>query len=127
MDNKQSNLRSKLNIDKSIHSYGLWLKIKADYYLQLKHFEAAINSYENAIEILEENHPKVPLIFFNCGCAYYFKKDKKKSIEFLSRAINGFCNLNMDNNYFGYIPKPDDIKKKIETARSLVEVLQREK
>ena len=127
MDNKQSNLRSKLNIDKSIPSYGLWLKIKADYYLQLKHFEAAINSYENAIEILEENHPKVPLIFFNCGCAYYFKKDKKKSIEFLSRAINGFCNLNMDNNYFGYIPKPDDIKKKIETARSLVEVLQREK
>ena len=127
MDNKQSNLRSKLKIDDKFPSYGLWLKIKGDYYLQLKHFEAAINSYENAIENLKENHPKVPLILFNCGCAYYFKKDKKKSIEFLSRAINGFCNLNYSDNYFGYKPKPEDIKKKIETARSLIEVLQREK
>ena len=90
-------------------------------------FEFSINSYENAIENLKENHPKVPLILFNCGCAYYFKKDKKKSIEFLSRAINGFCNLNYSDNYFGYKPKPEDIKKKIETARSLIEVLQREK
>ena len=127
MDNKQSNLRSKLKIDEKFPSYGLWLKIKGDYYLQLKHFEAALNSYENAIEILKENHPKVPLILFNCGCAYYFKKDKKKAIEFLSRAINGFCNINFGDNYFGYTPKSDDIKKKIETARSLIEVLQREK
>ena len=105
IDNKQNKLKCKLKIDKSVPSYGLWLKIKGDFYLQLKHFEAAVHNYEEALEILEENHPKVPVIFLNWGCAYYFKKDKKKAIEYLSRVINGFCNQNMENKLFGFIPK----------------------
>ena len=66
MDNQTTNLRKKLKIDKSIPSYGLWLKVKGDYYFLLKHFDAAIDSYKNALDTLEKNNAKIPLILFNC-------------------------------------------------------------
>ena len=125
MDDQNSNLRSKLKIDKNIPSYGLWLKIKGDYYLKIKHFDAACNSYEEALKTLEPNHPKIPLILFNCGCAYYFKKNKEKSIDYLQKCINSFLSLsqNRNANYFGHYPNEKIIKKKMETAQILLDAL----
>ena len=90
MDDQKSNLRRKLKIDKNISAYGLWLKIKGDYYLRKKHYDAACASYKEALETLEKNHPKIPLILFNYGCAFYFMKNTKKAIEYLQKSINSF-------------------------------------
>ena len=127
MDNKNSNLRSQLNIDENTPNYGLWLKIKGDYYIHLKHYEAAIFSYEKAIKILDQNNPKIPLILFNCGCSYYFIKNKNKAIDYLNRCINSFAYKERNDNYFGLMENPETVKKKIETAKKLVKILSNEK
>ena len=126
MDNQTTNLRKKLKIDKSIPSYGLWLKVKGDYYFLLKHFDAAIESYKNALDTLEKNNAKIPLILFNCGCSYYFMKNKPKAIEYLNRSINTFSNLKENDKYFGLSENKDKILKKINIAKSLVEALSSE-
>ena len=133
MESNQNNLRKKLDIDKKISSYGLWLKVKGDFYLISKHFEAAIKSYGDALDILEKDHPKIPLILFNSGCAYYFLKNKQKAFEFLNLSINAFNNLNikfnankndyLKNNYFGFVEKSETIQQKIAIAKSLIEAL----
>ena len=125
MDDQHSNLRSKLKIDKNIPSYGLWLKIKGDFYLKMKHFDAACNSYDEALKTLEPNHPKIPLILFNCGCAYYFNKNKEKSIKYLEQSVNSFLSQERNANYFGYYPSKEIIKKKIDTANNLLDNLRK--
>ena len=126
MDKQTYNLRNKLKIDKSIPSYGLWLKVKGDYYFLLKHFDAAIESYKNALDTLEKGNSKIPLILFNCGCAYYFMKNKPKAIEYLNRSISSFSNLKENDKYFGLSENKDKIIKKINVAKSLVEALSNE-
>ena len=126
MDNKTSNLRSKLKIDKNIPSYGLWLKIKGDYYFIINHFDAAIESYKNALETLEKNNPKMPIILFNCGCAFYFMKNKPKAIEYLNRSISAFSSIKKNDNYFGLNEKKETITNKYNTAKKLVEALSNE-
>ena len=123
MDDQKSNLRRKLKIDKNISAYGLWLKIKGDYYLRKKHYDAACASYKEALETLEKNHPKIPLILFNYGCAFYFMKNTKKAIEYLQKSINSFLSQNRGDNYFGHYPDKDTIKTKIKTAQNLVNAL----
>ena len=123
MDDQKSNLRRKLKIDKNISAYGLWLKIKGDYYLRKKHYDAACASYKEALETLEKNHPKIPLIFFNYGCAFYFMKNTKKAIEYLQKSINSFLSQNRGANYFGHYPDKDTIETKIKTAQNLVNAL----
>ena len=133
LENNQNNLRKKLDINQSIPSYGLWLKLKGDYYLLTKHFDAAEESYKKALETLEKNHPKIPLILFNRGCACYFLKDKQKALEFLNLSISAFNNLNIKlndnqnnpnkNNYFGIAEKNKTIQQKIAIAKSLIEAL----
>ena len=123
MDDQKSNLRRKLKIDKNISAYGLWLKIKGDYYLRKKHYDAACASYKEALETLEKNHPKIPLILFNYGCAFYFMKNTKKAIEYLQKSINSFLSQNRGDNYFGHYPDKDTIETKIKTAQNLVNAL----
>ncbi len=123
MDDQKSNLRRKLKIDKNISTYGLWLKIKGDYYLRKKHYDAACASYKEALETLEKNHPKIPLILFNYGCAFYFMKNTKKAIEYLQKSINSFLSQNRGDNYFGHYPDKDTIETKIKTAQNLVNAL----
>ena len=123
MDDQKSNLRRKLKIDKNISAYGLWLKIKGDYYLRKKHYDAACASYKEALETLEKNHPKIPLILFNYGCAFYFMKNTKKAIEYLQKSINSFLSQNRGANYFGHYPDKDTIETKIKTAQNLVNAL----
>ena len=123
MDDQKSNLRRKLKIDKNISAYGLWLKIKGDYYLRKKHYDAACASYKEALETLEKNHPKIPLILFNYGCAFYFMKNTKKAIEYLQKSINSFLSQNRGTNYFGHYPDKDTIETKIKTAQNLVNAL----
>ena len=127
MDNEQNNLRKSLKINEKTPSYGLWLKIKGDYYFYIKHFEAAIHSYESALKILEEKNPKIPLILFNCGTAYFFLQKKAKAVEYLYKCINAFNNLDMDNNYFGIIESRESIKKKIKITENLINALTDEK
>ena len=127
MDNEQNNLRKSLKINENTPSYGLWLKIKGDYYFYIKHFEAAIHSYESALKILEEKNPKIPLILFNCGTAYFFLQKKAKAVEYLYKCINAFNNLDMDNNYFGIIESRESIKKKIKITENLINALTDEK
>ena len=123
MDDQKSNLRRKLKIDKNISAYGLWLKIKGDYYLRKKHYDAACASYKEALETLEKNHPKIPLILFNYGCAFYFMKNTKKAIEYIQKSINSFLSQNRGANYFGHYPDKDTIETKIKTAQNLVNAL----
>ena len=127
MDNAKSNLRSKLKINEKIPSYGLWLKIKGDYYLHLKHYDAAIESYKNAINILDKKHPKMPMILFNCGCAYYFNKDKNKALDYLNKSIVELSSIQPNNNYFGFVEDLETIKTKINVAKNLVEILSKQK
>ena len=88
-----NNLENKLNIDKNIPNFYLWLKLKGDFYLKNSSFEAAIYVYEEALKLLEQNNPHIPFILFNCGSAYYFKKNYKNAIEYLNRSVNGYQNL----------------------------------
>ena len=99
------------------------MKIKGDYYLRKKHYDAACASYKEALETLEKNHPKIPLILFNYGCAFYFMKNTKKAIEYLQKSINSFLSQNRGANYFGHYPDKDTIETKIKTAQNLVNAL----
>ena len=125
MDNQNNNLRSKLKIDNNIPSYGLWLKLKGDYYLYKKIYDAACINYEDALKTLEPNHPQFPLILFYCGCSYYFIKNKEKSVKYLEQCIYSFGSINRGTNYFGHYPKEEFIKKKIETVKKLLEILKK--
>ena len=118
-----NNLKNKLNIDKKIPNFYLWLKLKGDFYLKLSAFEAAIYEYEEALKLLEPNNPHIPFILFNCGSAYYFKKNYKKAIGYLNLSINSYQNLKKKDNYFGIIPDSKTINKKIEKTRYLIAML----
>ena len=97
--------------------------VKGDYYFLLKHFDAAIESYKNALDTSDKGNPKIPLILFNCGCAYYFMKNKPKAIEYLNRSISSFSNLKENDKYFGLSENKDKIIKKINVAKSYEEYL----
>ena len=127
-DNTKNNLRDKLNIDEKIPSYGLWLKIKGDYYFKLKQYEEAIESYKNAMQLLNKNHPlKNAMTIFNCGCAYYFTKNKTMASFYFNKSIVEFDNIKSNNNCFCIGDDIEIITSKINIARKLEEALSKEK
>ena len=125
--NKQiNNLRQKLDINKEIRSYGLWLKLIGDYYLNMKQYDAAINRYNKAISTLKENHPLLPVIYFNCGTAYFFEGKKKESAEYLNKCINEYNILLANNSALHNYENQNEIIKKKDIAKKILDELSKE-
>ena len=125
-NNKIINLRQKLNINKEMRSYGLWLKLLGDYYLFKKQYDASINRYNKAISTLKENHPLLPVIYFNCGTAYFFEGKKHECAEYLNKCINEYnILLTNDNKLHNYENQKEIIKNK-DLAKKLLDELSKE-
>ena len=109
-----------LNIKEGTTSFELYNKIKGDYWFKDGDFNAAINYYKKAVEKMKSNDPKKPVVYFNIGCMYYFKNDKHNTIEFLNQCINAFRVFEYEKKTFNVLIRPDIIKKKVNTAKYLL-------
>ena len=109
-----------LNIKEGTTSFELYNKIKGDYWFKDGDFNAAINYYKKAVEKMKSNDPKKPVVYFNIGCMYYLKNDKHNTIEFLNQCINAFRVFEYEKKTFNVLIRPDIIKKKVNTAKYLL-------
>lgn len=121
--NSIDDIVNKIQIEKDLPAYGLICKIKGDYWFYKRDYKAAINYYENALNLFNKNEPKIAPILFNIGCVYFFKEDKPKAIEYLKRCINEYNNVLMQKNIFGFTPNVDKINKNIDNAKMLLSQL----
>ena len=93
-------LRKKLSIEDDIPANALINKIKGDFWFYKKDYKAAISYYENSLKLLEKNNPKIPVVLFNTGCAYFFSEDRAKASLYLNKSISEFKNLLLEKNIF---------------------------
>ena len=116
-------LRKKLSIEDDIPANALINKIKGDFWFYKKDYKAAISYYENSLKLFEKNNPKIPVVLFNTGCAYFFSEDRAKASLYLNKSISEFKNLLLEKNIFGFTPNYDSINKKIYNAKKLLSQL----
>ena len=114
-----------LKLDENTPSYELICKIKGDYWLfsSMKDIHASITFYEKALKLLPIYHPKKPIILFNVGYCYYLQEDKKKSIDYLSRCINEFNNVELNHSSFDFYHRPNVINQKVKIAKKMINLL----
>jgi len=118
-------LNIKLRFNENTPSYELIYKIKGDYWLfgGFKDIKASLASYEKALKLLPDNHPKRPVILFNMGYCYFMNDNKTMSVEYLSRCINEFNVVEMNHINFDFYYRADAISKKIKIAKKMISLL----
>lgn len=121
--NSIDDIRKKLNIEQDIPAFGLINKIKGDFWLFKKDYNAAITYYENALKLFEKDEPKRAPVLFNIGCSYFFNEDKHKAIEYLNRCINEYNNILIQKKQFGFTTDVDRINGVIYSAKNLLNQL----
>ena len=121
--NSIDDISIKLPIEKDLPAFGLIWKIKGDYWFYNKDYKAAINYYENALELFEKDESKRAPVLFNIGCVYFFQENKSKANEYLKRCINEYNNVLMQKNIFGFTPDTERINKNIDYAKMLLSQL----
>lgn len=109
-----------LNIKESNTSFELINKIKGDFWFKIGYYDSAINYYIKAVNQMGTNDPKRPIVYFNLGCSFYLKKDKKKSIEYLNQCINAFRELECGKKTFDVLVRKNVIAKKVDLAKHLL-------
>ena len=92
----------------------------------MKQYDAAINRYNKAISTLKENHPLLPVIYFNCGTAYFFEGKKKESAEYLNKCINEYNILLANNSALHNYENHNEIIKKKDIAKKILDELSKE-
>ena len=116
-------LKKKLSFEEDLPANALIYKIKGDFWFYRKDYNAAISYYENALKVFRQKDPKIPVVLFNLGCAYFFSDNKARASIFLNKSISEFKNLLMEKNIFGFTPNYDSINKKINNAKKLLSQL----
>ena len=118
--NNLDDLIQKINISKDTHTYGLISEIKGHFWFLKKDYKASVCFYEDALRLLHENHPKIPIILFNCGVSHFlYNKNREACREKLNRCINEFNT----NPFFSNEPNREEMIKKISLAKQLLNKL----
>ena len=121
------NLKKSLKINDKTTSYETINKIKGDYWFKTNDYFSAINYYEKTINMMKNNDPKKPIVYFNLGCSYYFYKNPQKAIENLNLCINAFRVFQYEQKTFDVLIRRDTISKKVQTAKRLIGYIENEK
>ena len=109
-----------LNIKERNTSYELIYKIKGDFWFKSGDYNAAINYYTKAVNKMDNNDAKKPIVYFNLGCSFYLKKDKKNTIEYFNQCINSFREFEYEKKTFNVLIRQDVIAKKVNLAKNLL-------
>ena len=115
-------LNKTLKFNENTPSYELLCKVKGDFWLfnSIKDIDASLSFYEKALKILPNSHPKKPIILFNMGYCHFLNNDKKKAVEYLSRCVNEFSNLEPNKSPFDFYYRPNALTQKVKTARKII-------
>ena len=115
-------LNKTLKFNENTPSYELLCKVKGDFWLfnSIKDIDASLSFYEKALKILPNSHPKKPIILFNMGYCHFLNNDNKKAVEYLSRCVNEFSNLEPNKSPFDFYYRPNALTQKVKTARKII-------
>lgn len=109
-----------LNIKEGNTSYELVNKIKGDFWFKNGDYNASKTYYQKAINKMNDNDPKKPVIYFNIGCSFYFQNDKNNAIQYLNQCINAFRVFDYEKKTFNVLVRQDIIAKKVNLAKYLL-------
>ncbi len=83
--------------------------------------DAAIKSHHNAAKFADDDNPIKGIALYNLGCAYSLKKEKKKAMDYLDKAIDaGMVNMQYYENDtdLDNLRKEERFKKIVEVAKA---------
>ena len=117
-------LKAKLKINEKTTSYELINKIKGDYWFKTGDYQAAITYYAKTIEMMKNNDPKKPIVYFCLGCAYYFDRKYKKAIDSLNYCINAYRVFEYEKKTYDVLIRRDNILKKVKNKKRLINLVE---
>ena len=117
-------LKKELRINEKTTSYELINKIKGDYWFKTGDYISAVSYYQKTIEMMKDNNPKKPIVFFNLGCAYYLCRKKKNAIDNLNLCINAYRTFEYEQKTFDVLTRREPINKKIKKVKRLLSLIE---
>ena len=117
-------LKAKLKINEKTTSYELINKIKGDYWFKTGDYLSAITYYSKTIEMMKNNDPKKPIVYFCLGCAFYFDKKYKRAIDSLNYCINAYRVFDYENKTYDVLTRKDDILRKVKNIKRLINLVE---
>ena len=120
-------LKKEIKINEKTTSYELINKIKGDYWFKTGDYLSAISYYLKTIEMMKDNNPKKPIVYFNLGCAYYFAKKIKNAIDNLNLCINAYRIFEYEQKTFDVLTRSDSIMKKVKNVKRLLSYIENKK
>ena len=120
-------LKKELKINEKTTSYELINKIKGDYWFKTGDYLSAISYYMKTLEMMKDNNPKKPIVYFNLGCAYYFYKKIKNAIDNLNLCINAYRIFEYEQKTFDVLTRRDSIMKKVKNVKRLLSYIENKK
>ena len=113
-------LKKELKINEKTTSYELINKIKGDYWFKTGDYLSAISYYSKTIEMMKNNNPKKPIVYFNLGCAYYFHRKYKNAEDNLNLCINAFRVFQYEQKTYDILTRRDVVLNKVKIAKKLL-------
>ena len=120
-------LKKELKINEKTTSYELINKIKGDYWFKTGDYLSAISYYMKTLEMMKDNNPKKPIVYFNLGCAYYFYKKVQNAIDNLNLCINAYRIFEYEQKTFDVLTRRDCIMKKVKNVKRLLSHIENKK
>ena len=120
-------LKKELKINEKTTSYELINKTKGDYWFKTGDYLSAISYYSKTIEMMKDNNPKKPIVYFNLGCACYFAKKIKNAIDNLNLCINAYRIFEYEQKTFDVLTRRDSIMKKVKNVKRLLSFIENKK
>jgi tetratricopeptide (TPR) repeat protein len=120
-------LKKELKINEKTTSYELINKIKGDYWFKTGDYLSAISYYMKTLEMMKDNNPKKPIVYFNLACAYYFYKKVQNAIDNLNLCINAYRIFEYEQKTFDVLTRRDCIMKKVKNVKRLLSYIENKK
>jgi tetratricopeptide (TPR) repeat protein len=120
-------LKKELKINEKTTSYELINKTKGDYWFKTGDYLSAISYYTKTIDMMKDNNPKKPIVYFNLGCAYFLYKKKKNAIDNLNLCINAYRTFEYEQKTFDVLTRSDSIMKKVKNVKRLLSYIENKK
>ena len=120
-------IKKDLKINEKTTSYELINKVKGDYWFKTGDYLSAISYYSKTIDMMKDNNPKKPIVYFNLGCAFYFYKKNKNAIENLNLCINAYRLFECNQKTFEVLTRKDTIMRKVKNVKKLLSYIENQK
>jgi len=117
-------LKVELNINEKVTSYELINKIKGDYWFKTGDFLSAISYYTRTLEMMKQNDPKRPIVYFSLGSAFFFHKKYNKAIESLNNCINAYRVFEYEQKTYDVIIRREVVLKKVKNIKRLISLVE---